>query len=305
MSKRVMSAGSHRAGILPALLALAFLAVSCSGDGHGPSPAPSPSASAASIFKQNRLVIGVKNDQPGTSVWSEYKRTGFDILVARRAAGAEGLAVNKIAFNDLSSDDRVPALKDGRVDLVVATFSITDERQRDIDFVGPYAVTRQGFMVRKGSPAVRSVDDLAGKPVCAWTGTTSLDVLRNQYPKIHTQELADAQSCISALRTGSVFAVSTDQLILHGFAHLDPSLVVVPDVTVGAPNRYGIGIGKAHRADCLDLAKKFAEYVGSSDWVEDFKQSFPDLTAGDAWTAFQPKPQQVTAMSCSDASAAK
>lgn len=73
----------------------------------------------------------------------------------------------------------------------------------------------------------------------------------------------------------AVTAVSTDQLILYGFAHQDPS-VEVADATVGSPNNYGIGITEGHK----DLAAKVMEYVTNSDWHQDFIASFPDLAAG-------------------------
>ncbi|MET9692331.1 transporter substrate-binding domain-containing protein [Streptomyces sp. NPDC006514] len=273
---------SRGRGIALTLIALASLTSGCCSDDR----------SQPSIFEQNRLVIGVKNDQPGTSVWEHYKRTGFDIQVAYHLTKAEGIAPNKNVFNDISSDDRLPALKDDRVDLVIATFSITDARLEEIDFVGPYAVTKQGFLVRKGGPPIKSSDDLKGKAVCTWPGTTSDDVLKTQYPQIQRTPGTDAQDCINKLKSDAVTAVSTDQLILYGFARQDPT-VEVADATVGSPNNYGIGIAKDHKAECKDLAAKVMEYVTNSDWQKDFTASFPDLAAGDRWKEFQPKPQDV------------
>ncbi|MFI5648341.1 transporter substrate-binding domain-containing protein [Kitasatospora sp. NPDC051705] len=257
-------------------------ASACAGD-NGPKPP---------IFKQDRLVVGVKNDQPGTSVVDHYGHSGFDIQVVYHLAKAEGVEPKKIAFNDISSDDRERALKDNRVDLVVATFSINDERLAGINFAGPYLVTMQGFLRRKGDVPLKSSDDLNGKPVCAWTGTTSEDVLSKQYPQIHQISGKDAQDCINKLKSGEVAAVSTDQLILYGFAHVDPS-VEVSTVTIGSPNNYGVGISKDHPEDCKELAAKIVDYVTSSDWQNDLMTAFPELKDGDHWKDFQPKPQQI------------
>ncbi|MFD6351198.1 transporter substrate-binding domain-containing protein [Nocardia tengchongensis] len=272
------------------LLAIfALLPLGCGGD------------SQPTLFTRDRLNVGVKNDQPGTSVWDSYNRSGFDIQLAYRLADAEGVKPIKVRFDDVPSGDRVQSLKDNRVDLVIATFSMTPARMTDIDFAGPYAVTYQGFLVRKGGPPIKTIDDLKGATVCTWTGTTSESEIQRR-PDIYNKSMNAAQDCINALQSGQVTAVSTDQLILYGFAHHDPShtLEVVPDVTIGAPNYYGVGINKAHRPDCKKLADDLQKYVASSSWQADFLLAFPDLADGDKWTNFRPKPEYVSSWSCRD-----
>src|SRR6266542_6455045 len=75
--------------------------------------------------------------------------------------------------------DRINALKDGRVKLVVNVFSITDARRKSIRFAGPYLITKQGVMVRAGDDRIQSVAQLEGKTVCTLAGSTSLDQLNN------------------------------------------------------------------------------------------------------------------------------
>ncbi|MBH0777738.1 glutamate ABC transporter substrate-binding protein [Nocardia bovistercoris] len=267
--------------IAPLLVALAFLPVGC---GH------------PSLFEQSRVVIGVKNDQPGTSEWDSYKRTGFDIRVAYHLAKEVGVADDRhVVFNDLASDDRVQALEDGRVDLVIATFSITPERMQKIDFAGPYAVTHQGFLIRKDSPPVNTVEDLNGKTVCTWTGTTSIAALERY--QVRTRVQGDAQTCIRDLENRRVDAVSTDQLILYGFAQQKEWLTVT-GLTIGSPNFYGVGIGKKHRDDCRKLVRAIFDYVTSDDWHRDFAETFEGLK--DRWNDFRPKEQEINSWSCRD-----
>ncbi|MGW4247693.1 transporter substrate-binding domain-containing protein [Nocardia sp. NPDC004722] len=280
---------ARRRGIVLSLIALALLPTGCGGSGGTPS-----------LFQQKRVVIGVKNDQPGTSVWDAYQRTGFDIDVAYHLTRAEGMAPNKNVFNDIRSVDRSQSLKEDRVDLVVATFSITPDRVKDIDFAGPYAVTAPGFLVLKDSP-IKSLDNLKGATVCTWDGTTSQNELQ-RHPEILNVPLPDAQDCIKALKAGQVAAVFTDQLILYGFADHDPdhNLAVVPGAILGTPNYYGIGINKEHRSDCEKLAKDVMTYVTSSDWHADFVKAFPSLAADDQWERFRPNPTDITRFSCQD-----
>ncbi|WP_280250488.1 transporter substrate-binding domain-containing protein [Nocardia abscessus] len=275
---------SCRRWIASLLIAPTFLPVGCATDNQ------------PSLFTQKRLVVGVKNDQPGTSVWEAYKRTGFDILVAYQVANAEGVARNKVVYNDIASSDRVQALLDDRVDLVIATFSITPERMAQIDFAGPYAVTYQGFLVREDGPKVKEVGDLNDKTVCTWEGTTS-EIVLEHHKNMHTRVMHDAQTCIEALANGDVDAASTDQLVLAGFAQQNPALKVA-DVTIGPPNYYGIGLSKEHRADCRKLKDTIFKYVTSSDWQRDFTEVFQGLA--DRWIEFRPRVHDIDSWSCKD-----
>ncbi|WP_380282096.1 transporter substrate-binding domain-containing protein [Kitasatospora purpeofusca] len=274
----------HRSHKIAALsVASVLLASACTSDHERSKP---------SLFKQNRLILGMKNDQPGTSVVDHYKRSGFEVQVAYHLTRAEGFVPKQLAFNDTPSEDRVLAVKDNRVDLMIATFSINDERLSDINFAGSYLVTKQGFLLRKDGPSFKTPEEFNGRPVCTWPGTTSEVVLRSQYSDIINVSGNDAQDCINKLKSGKVVAVSTDQIILYGFAQLDEE-VTVSTVTIGSPNNYGVGISKDYPGDCKEIAAKIAEYVTSSDWQNDLIAAFPELQKGDQWKQFQPMPQQI------------
>ena len=111
-------------------------------------------------------------------------------LQGRHGRGAEGLRhrdrqaprrrprhrprERQVTWKETISDNREPFLQAGEVDLVLASYSITDERREVVGQAGPYFVTGQQLMVKKGSD-IKSVDDLKGKEVCSVTGSTSLE----------------------------------------------------------------------------------------------------------------------------------
>ena len=89
-------------------------------------------------------------------------------------AASLGITAEDITWKETISDNREPFLQNGEVDLVIASYSITDDRRKIVGQAGPYYVTGQQLLVKKGSD-IKSVDDVKGKEVCSVTGSTSLD----------------------------------------------------------------------------------------------------------------------------------
>ncbi len=79
-----------------------------------------------------------------------------------------------VTYEETISDNREPFLQQGKVDLVLASYSITDERRALVGQTGPYFLTGQQVLVLADSE-VESIDDLAGQEVCSVTGSTSID----------------------------------------------------------------------------------------------------------------------------------
>ncbi|WP_438486475.1 transporter substrate-binding domain-containing protein [Streptomyces sp. S186] len=277
---------------IAALLALAaFTATAC-----GTNAPPS-------LFAKGQVSVGVKSDQPGTSYLDSYDFRGFDITVARQLLKKLHTEPN---FTAVPSERRTTAVTEGRQDLVIATFSITDQRSRDVDFVGPYAITPQGVMVRKDDHRIRTLADLRGKSVCAWSGTTS-GIALQKIPGLVFSAKNTADGCVSALENHEVDAVSTDTMILHGFTQSKqyPNLKVVPGIDIDSTNRYGIAMQKGHREDCRKLRDALRDYLNSSDWKRDFTTELPAIPQADAhWEAhYKPSADDLDKYSCRDKSA--
>ncbi|SFY36574.1 transporter substrate-binding domain-containing protein [Streptomyces atratus] len=242
--------------------------------------------------------IGVKVDQPGTGyrngTYGAY--TGFDIRIAYMAAGALG---KEPKFFAVPSDERQTAV--GRDNLVVATFSIIDDRligKSAVDFVGPYAMTHSGILVRKADrPGIRDVSDLKDKRVCTWPGTTSGVTASRAIPKYLTAEGSDAGDCVRKLtKKQGVDAVFTDTLLLQGFAQEDKSLEVVKPKS-GTFQYYGIALPKGHRDGCEKIKEELKRYMNSGKWDIDFASIFHSINKkGD----YKPTTEQVDKYSCQD-----
>ena len=215
-----------------------------------------------------RITIGIASDEPGVSekVGADYQ--GFDIDTANFVAGKLGVPTANIVWKPLDQAERVPALERGEVDLVVSTFSITEDREEKVSFSQPYFVAHQDLLIRRNDETITSPQTLDGKVLCAASGTTSAEYVQENYRgRITLREAPNWSECVRSLSNGDVDAVSTDDLILAGFA-ADPAYhgelrLLGRGFT---DERYGIGIkkGDTEMVDKVNAALK--EYVDSGAW---------------------------------------
>ena len=220
-----------------------------------PTPAaPAPASGGATleaIKKKGKIVIGVKQNVPLIGLKNPVTGDlqGFDIEISKILARAIfGTDKGTIQFEDASvSANRIPFITDGKVDVTIATFSITAARKQQIDMAGPYYVAGQDILTYKVEATnIKSLDDLNGRKVCAQSASTSLDLLKTKVPKATFLELPGVNECVEALKDGRVDAVSTDDTLLAGYAEKFPAFALV-----GKPfstENYGIGLKKGDTA---------------------------------------------------------
>ncbi len=196
------------------------------------------------IKKKGKLVIGTKYDQPtfGLLNPATNKVEGFDADIAREFAKVLLGDENKIEFTESVSKNRIPFLQENKVDLVLATMTITDDRKKEIDFSDVYYTAGQSILVKKGA-AIKSVTDLGGKTVCSAKGSTSEKNITAKAPSAKLLLFDGYAECLTALQNGQADAVSTDDVILFGLKLKDSAnLEVVGGQFTSEP--YGIGMKK-------------------------------------------------------------
>ncbi|TQF69341.1 glutamate ABC transporter substrate-binding protein [Rhodococcus spelaei] len=203
-----------------------------------------PVASLARIQARGRLVVGLDTGSnlfsfrdPGTGTIE-----GFDADIAREVARDLLGDPNRVEFRILSSADRIPALNDNTVDIVVKTMTINCERREQVAFSTVYFLAQQRVLAAKGS-GIRGAADLAGKRVCAAAGTTSVDHMQRVQPAATIVTVPNWADCLVVLQQRQVDAVTTDDALLAGLASQDPNLQIVGESL--SPEPYGIGVNKA------------------------------------------------------------
>ena len=166
---------------------------------------------------------------------------GFDIDMIRAVAQAIFGDPGKVQFKAISDAQRIPDVKDGTVDIVAHTMTITCDRLKDIDFSSVYFDAHQRVLVLKNSSAT-SLDDLHGQKVCATSGSDS--VARISARKAIPVQVPYWTDCLVLLQQGQVAAISTDDSILDGLAAQDPWTKLVGPPLTDEP--YGLAISKQH-----------------------------------------------------------
>ncbi|HEX6031163.1 MAG TPA: glutamate ABC transporter substrate-binding protein, partial [Tepidiformaceae bacterium] len=245
--------------LIAALSTIALVAFACGGDDDSDSPTPTSDpptsqpvatptfpagSSMAEIVKDGKLVVGVKFDQPGFGYKDPVtnKVDGFDVAIARELARSLGLREEQVEFVEAVTRERIPLLEEGKVDVVIATMTITEERKSQIDFSRSYFLAGQSILVKKDNISINGVGDLNGRKVCTAQGSTSAKNLAEKAPRSDPILLDGYSACVAALKDGRVEAVTTDDIILAGFAREDKTLKLVGGQFTKEP--YGIGVKK-------------------------------------------------------------
>jgi glutamate transport system substrate-binding protein len=242
--------------LLAMLGAFALLAAACGGDddddddddgGDSPTvavPTFAADSTMGKIAAANKMVVGVKFDQPGFGLKDPAtgKVDGFDVAIAKEIGKALGLEESEIEFVESISANRIPYLQEDKVDMVIATMTINEDRKKQIEFSRPYFLAGQSILVKKENTSITKVEDLNGKTVCSVQGSTSEKNVQAKAPQANLQSLTTYAACVSGMKDGRYEAVSTDDIILAGFAAADNSLKLVGGQFTQEP--YGIGVKK-------------------------------------------------------------
>jgi polar amino acid transport system substrate-binding protein len=133
------------------------------------------------------------------------KQVGHDIDLATEFAKSLGV---KLELTPTNPANRIPLLTSGKVDVVFASFTITDERARAVDFSTPYFLVGQQFLARKG--VLKDAAQLKDLKVGTEKGTTMESNLRSNYPNVNVVLYDDSPFALAALRNGNVQAITND-----------------------------------------------------------------------------------------------
>jgi len=259
-------------------------ALSACGDAGGDSEASDVEAAEDVSFDEGTrmkeladagtITVGVKYDQPGLGFKGATADlpSGFDVEVAKILVASLGIDpedTSKVTYEETISDNREPFLQSGKVDLVLASYSITDERRAVVGQTGPYLLTGQQVLVPEDSD-VTGIDDLAGQEVCSVTGSTSIDRINESGAK--GVGFDSYSECVQKVLDGTVSAMSTDGTILAGFAaENEGQLKVVGDTF--SEERIGVGYSPDHPEMCQWINDTLEESFDDGSWAEAFEKT--------------------------------
>ncbi|WP_438388575.1 glutamate ABC transporter substrate-binding protein [Actinopolyspora saharensis] len=207
----------------------------------------------AHYAEQGEITIGTKFDQPLFGMKNlQGEMEGFDVAIGEIIAGQLGIPADKINWKKTPSKNREKYIQDGTVDMVVATYTINDERAERVSFAGPYYEAGQDLMVRADNDSITGPESLrdSDAKVCSAHGSTPSERIREYVDESRLVLFDSYSKCADALSNGQVQAVTTDDAILMGLVsdYEQDNFEVVGNTFSEEP--YGVGILKGDTDFC-------------------------------------------------------
>ncbi|WP_159324034.1 bifunctional serine/threonine-protein kinase/glutamate ABC transporter substrate-binding protein [Streptomyces tendae] len=261
-------------------------------DASGQQGAGSAGGDAEQAWEQwksarKRLTIGAKEDQPGLSFYNEDTGvwSGFDVDIAYALADKLGYDKAQVDFYGVTTANRASKLKNGEVDLVVASYSMTPAREKrdGIKFVGPYYKAGSSLLVRKNS-AKYDLDEAVDVKrnhveVCTARDSTYADKLQEDGYTTGKWQPDTYKECVERLldKRSSVYAVASDDVLLAGYARNDPAhLKLLPSGAGTEP--YGVAMRKDDPLLQSKVCSGLQEILAGKEWSEMYMKDLSPLT---------------------------
>jgi glutamate transport system substrate-binding protein len=254
---------------LALVLTVGALALTACGGGSSSGAA----GSGTLVDKANadkKLTIGIKFDQPGIGLKKpDGSYAGFDVDVAKYIAKQLGVDEGGITFKEAQSAERENLISKGEVDFIVASYSITDARKEKVNFGGPYFVAHQDLLVAADNTDITGPESLTGnKKLCSVKGSTPAQKVKEKYAKdVQLQEYGKYTDCIQALLNKSVDAVTTDDVILAGYAAQNPGKLKLVGKGFTDEN-YGVGLKKDDAAGTSAVNTAIKKMQDDGSWAK-------------------------------------
>lgn len=195
-----------------------------------------------SILERGVIKVGINTDAKPFGFFDEnWQVKGYDADLARYIAQYILKSPNAVEFYSVTPANRMLKVSTGEVDIVIATMTITPQRQEIIDFSFPYDAAGQALLVRSNS-MIKSIADLAGQNVGVVFGTTAEKNMLNLAPEANIIGFRNYRTAYQALKDGKIDALTSDDTILSRFVYEDKSVKLLPKRYTKEP--YGIALKK-------------------------------------------------------------
>jgi len=194
----------------------------------------------ADIKERKRLNIAVKCDSPPFGyIGARSQNAGFDVEIARWFSRFAFGKSNRVTYTCVTTPAREPALTTGRVDMVIATFTYTADRDTRIDFSRAY-YKATGRLLVPNTSSIKSISDITGKTIVTTSGSIYDRWMKNCFKDTKVLVTDSFTNALIAFRDGRADALMWDDTVLLGIAVTDRSYKLTSDLFLPLP--YGIGI---------------------------------------------------------------
>jgi ABC-type amino acid transport substrate-binding protein len=218
--------------------------------------APAAADGLEDARRRGRLVVGVKADFPPFGYKDGTGRiVGFDVEIARLLARALFGEDGRLELVEVTSGSRIPFLYSNWVDLLVATMTVTEDRQRVLEFSEPYFLSGSLLLVPlvPDGSGIRDLADIDGKRVAVVEGSVQVEDLRQVAPGALLEPFDTVPEAVAALKGGGVDAFCQDDVLVVSLDRANPDLVAVGKPFL--PRPYAAAVRKGETV--------FARWIGS------------------------------------------
>lgn len=217
------------------------------------------------IKERGTIRIGVFSDKPPFGYMdANGKNQGFDVYIARRFAKDLLGDESKVEFVLVDAASRVAYLESNKVDVIMANFTVTEEREEKVDFTNPYMKVSLGIVSPDSAP-ITSVDQLKGKKVIVAKGTTAETYFTKNYPDIELLKFEQYTEIFEALKDGRGAAIANDNTEVIAWAKENPGFSVgVP--ALGSQDTIAPAVAEGNK-ELLDWINNELTALGKENFV--------------------------------------
>ncbi|WP_024834537.1 cysteine ABC transporter substrate-binding protein [Ruminiclostridium josui] len=217
------------------------------------------------IKERGKIKIGVFSDKnPFGYVDADGKNQGFDVYIAKRFAKDLLGDESKVEFVLVDAASRVAYLESNKVDIIMANFTVTEDRKQKVDFANPYMKVSLGIVSPDSAP-ITSIDQLKGKKAIVAKGTTAETYLTKNYPDIEQLKFEQYTEIFEALKDGRGAAIVNDNTEVIAWAKQNPGFTVgVP--SLGGQDTIAPAVKKGNK-DLLDWINNELTALGKENFI--------------------------------------
>lgn len=238
------------------------------------------SNSIEDIKKRGTIKIGVFSDKaPFGYVDSNGKNQGFDVYIAKRFAKDLLGDETKVQFVLVDAASRVSYLQSNKVDIIMANFTVTDERKQKVDFAKPYMKVSLG-VVSPDNAKVTSVDQLKNKKVIVAKGTTAETYFTKNLPDIQLVKYDQYSEIFEALKDKRGDVIANDNTELIAWAKKNPGFTVGV-TSLGSQDTIAPAVAKGNK-ELLDWLNNEIVSLGKENFVHKaYEETLKDTYGAD------------------------
>ncbi|MDT2604040.1 transporter substrate-binding domain-containing protein [Enterococcus dongliensis] len=212
--------------VISGLLLIGLVLTGCGNSADSKDSKSKETSALQEIKDRGKLKVAVFGDlSPYGYVDGEGKHQGYDIYLAKRLAKDLLGSEDKIEYVTVNAEERVDALKSNKVDVVLANFTKTPDREKVVDFADPYMKVAIGVVSPKNT-AITKVKDLDGKRLIVTKGTTAETYFTKEHPDVNLEKYESKSQQFQALIDGRAEALADDNSYLYAWVKENPDFEV-------------------------------------------------------------------------------